>query len=211
MRRKKVRCPCCDKFISSSNRKTMKRATISLSKPRAVQHACSFGQTPWSRPFSSVSRPSVAVIGAGPSGLVTCKEMQVQGFDAQIFEHSGDLGGQWNVSNPKSGPLLIPPTHQRVAPFFRHTLTKKIYNTAVWPSMRTNSICYIQGYSDFPFRGLDDYMTQNPKSTNPTSNNTSKITPQNSIFTKILLIIRLLPILPSMKTDKNGAFNAWIT
>ena len=65
----------------------------------------------------------IAVIGAGPSGLVTAKEAIAAGFDPTVFEASDDLGGQWYTTAAHSG---------------------------VWPGMRTNTSRAMTAFSDFP-------------------------------------------------------------
>lgn len=39
---------------------------------------------------------SVAVIGAGSSGLAAARHFLAQGFDVRVFEREDDLGGNWN-------------------------------------------------------------------------------------------------------------------
>jgi hypothetical protein len=65
----------------------------------------------------------VAVIGAGPGGLVAAKHALEVGFDVSVFEASDDLGGQWHTTAPHSG---------------------------VWPGMRTNTSRTMTAFSDFP-------------------------------------------------------------
>jgi len=65
----------------------------------------------------------VAVIGAGPSGLVAAKHALEAGFDTTVFEASDDLGGQWHATAPHSG---------------------------IWPGMRTNTSRAMTAFSDFP-------------------------------------------------------------
>jgi dimethylaniline monooxygenase (N-oxide forming) len=65
----------------------------------------------------------VAVIGAGPSGLVAAKHALEAGFDVTVFEASDDLGGQWHADGAHSG---------------------------VWPGMRTNTSCAMPAFSDLP-------------------------------------------------------------
>jgi hypothetical protein len=65
----------------------------------------------------------VAVIGAGPGGLVAAKHALEVGFDVSVFEASNDLGGQWHTTGPHSG---------------------------VWPGMRTNTSRMMTAFSDFP-------------------------------------------------------------
>jgi dimethylaniline monooxygenase (N-oxide forming) len=65
----------------------------------------------------------VAVIGAGPGGLVAAKHAIEAGFDVSVFEASDDLGGQWNTTAPHSG---------------------------IWPGMRTNTSRAMTAFSDYP-------------------------------------------------------------
>ena len=44
---------------------------------------------------SSPMKGSVAVIGAGPGGLVAARWLLAQGFEPTIFEQAPTLGGQW--------------------------------------------------------------------------------------------------------------------
>lgn len=43
-----------------------------------------------------------AIIGAGPSGLAMARELQKLGLSADGFEAAGDVGGLWDISNPRS-------------------------------------------------------------------------------------------------------------
>ena len=65
----------------------------------------------------------IAVIGAGPSGLVAAKHALEAGFDVTVFEASDDLGGQWYTSAAHSG---------------------------IWPGMRTNTSRMMTAFSDYP-------------------------------------------------------------
>jgi dimethylaniline monooxygenase (N-oxide forming) len=65
----------------------------------------------------------VAVIGAGPSGLVTAKHALEAGFDVSVFEASDALGGQWHTTAAHSG---------------------------VWPGMHTNTSRAMTAFSDLP-------------------------------------------------------------
>ena len=64
----------------------------------------------------------VAVVGAGPGGLVAAKQAIEHGFDVSVFEASDDLGGQWHTTAEHSG---------------------------VWPGMRTNTSRALTAFSDF--------------------------------------------------------------
>ncbi|KJL20737.1 4-hydroxyacetophenone monooxygenase [Microbacterium azadirachtae] len=45
---------------------------------------------------------SYAVIGAGPSGLAVMRALQKAGIEATGFEASHDVGGLWDITNPRS-------------------------------------------------------------------------------------------------------------
>ncbi|MEA2247302.1 MAG: hypothetical protein QOH46_1831 [Solirubrobacteraceae bacterium] len=65
----------------------------------------------------------IAVIGAGPSGLVAAKHALEAGFDVTVFEASDALGGQWQTTAAHSG---------------------------VWPGMHTNTSRAMTAFSDYP-------------------------------------------------------------
>ena len=64
---------------------------------------------------------SVAVIGAGPGGLVAARWLLSQGFEPTIFEQGPMLGGQWTGLDGRSG---------------------------VWPTMHTNTSRVMTAFSD---------------------------------------------------------------
>jgi dimethylaniline monooxygenase (N-oxide forming) len=64
---------------------------------------------------------NVAVIGAGPGGLVAARWLLSQGFEPTIFEQAPMLGGQWTGLDGRSG---------------------------VWPNMYTNSSRTMTAFSD---------------------------------------------------------------
>jgi cation diffusion facilitator CzcD-associated flavoprotein CzcO len=63
----------------------------------------------------------VAVIGAGPGGLVAARWLAAQGFEPTIFERNAELGGQWAGLAGASG---------------------------VWPGMHTNTSRILTAFSD---------------------------------------------------------------
>ncbi|MDY7230398.1 flavin-containing monooxygenase [Hyalangium rubrum] len=69
------------------------------------------------------SNKRVAIVGAGPAGLVAARYLAAHGFEPVLFEQSADMGGQWNAEGTHSG---------------------------VWPSMRTNSTRVTTCFSDLP-------------------------------------------------------------
>jgi cation diffusion facilitator CzcD-associated flavoprotein CzcO len=64
---------------------------------------------------------SVAVIGAGPAGLVSARYLKKHGFLPVVFEAASEIGGQWNAAAPSTG---------------------------VWPGMRTNTSRVLTAFSD---------------------------------------------------------------
>ncbi len=76
---------------------------------------------------------NVAIIGAGPGGLVAARYLQDHGFVCTILEQSGDVGGQWNARSTHSG---------------------------VWPAMRTNTSRVLTCFSDLRHEpGIATYPT----------------------------------------------------
>jgi dimethylaniline monooxygenase (N-oxide forming) len=70
---------------------------------------------------SSPMTGSVAVIGAGPGGLVAARWLLSQGFEPTLFEQAPMLGGQWTGLDGRSG---------------------------VWPMMHTNTSRILTAFSD---------------------------------------------------------------
>jgi cation diffusion facilitator CzcD-associated flavoprotein CzcO len=52
--------------------------------------------------MSTDTRDQIALIGAGPSGLAAARNLQKAGLPFQGFEAYGDVGGLWNIANPRS-------------------------------------------------------------------------------------------------------------
>ena len=48
------------------------------------------------------TRATIALIGAGPSGLAGARNLQKLGVPFQGFEAWSDVGGLWNIANPRS-------------------------------------------------------------------------------------------------------------
>ena len=77
--------------------------------------------------------PTVAIIGAGPGGLVAARWLRAVGFAPTVFEQHDAVGGQWHVGAPGSG---------------------------VWPGMRTNTSHVMTAFGDLPHAaGTPTYPT----------------------------------------------------
>ncbi|KAL0923723.1 hypothetical protein M5K25_007792 [Dendrobium thyrsiflorum] len=82
---------------------------------------------------------SVAVIGAGVSGLSAARELLREGHRVVVFEKSNRVGGTW-VYNPEtdSDPLGLDPN-------------RRIVHGSLYRSLRTNLPRPLMGFSDYPF------------------------------------------------------------
>ncbi len=52
--------------------------------------------------MTTPTEQQIALIGAGPSGLAGARCLQKHGIPFQGFEAHGELGGLWNIGNPRS-------------------------------------------------------------------------------------------------------------
>ncbi|HCL63674.1 MAG TPA: dimethylaniline monooxygenase [Rhizobium sp.] len=87
-----------------------------------------------SEPSTIMPDNAVAVIGAGPGGLVAGRWLRAHGFEPVIFEASARVGGQWNSASAAS---------------------------ATWPGMRTNTSRIMTAFSDLDHApGSPVYVTQ---------------------------------------------------
>jgi hypothetical protein len=66
---------------------------------------------------------AVAIIGAGPAGIVAARYLKSEGLYPILFEQSSRIGGQWSGDPACSG---------------------------IWPSMRTNTSRVMTAFSDLP-------------------------------------------------------------
>lgn len=57
---------------------------------------------PVASPASLPTQQMIALIGAGPSGLAGARNLQKLGIPFQGFEAYTDVGGLWNIQNPRS-------------------------------------------------------------------------------------------------------------
>jgi NADPH-dependent glutamate synthase beta subunit-like oxidoreductase len=60
---------------------------------------------------------SVAVIGAGPQGLVTAKNLLEEGFQAKIFEARPSIGGLWQHREDAKWTSVFPSTLGNVSKY----------------------------------------------------------------------------------------------
>ncbi|KAL0658905.1 hypothetical protein Bca4012_079490 [Brassica carinata] len=82
---------------------------------------------------------TVCVIGAGPSGLVSARELKKEGHKVVVMEQNDDVGGQW----------LYQPNVEEEDPLGKTKILK--VHSSIYSSLRLISPREIMGFSDFPF------------------------------------------------------------
>lgn len=88
---------------------------------------------------------SVAVIGAGPGGLVAARWLLAQGFEPSIFERSPVLGGQWAGLSGRSG--VWPGMHTNTSRIMTAFSDLEPQSTEVFPSSR-DILGYLNTYAE---------------------------------------------------------------
>ncbi|TID06233.1 Dimethylaniline monooxygenase [N-oxide-forming] 5 [Colletotrichum higginsianum] len=66
---------------------------------------------------SSIKPPSVAVIGAGATGISMLKTLREDGFDARLFERRGRVGGLWSYTDDKTMTTALPTTRAVISKY----------------------------------------------------------------------------------------------
>ncbi|KAI5461572.1 dimethylaniline monooxygenase 2 [Mariannaea sp. PMI_226] len=66
---------------------------------------------------SHALRPTVAVIGAGPTGLSMLKTLREDGFDATLFERRTRVGGLWSYTEDESMTTALPNTTANISKY----------------------------------------------------------------------------------------------
>jgi len=80
-----------------------------------------------------------AVIGAGAAGLVTARELQLEGHTVSVFEQDSKLGGVWNYSEDVETDML------------GLDANRKRIHSSLYSTVRTNLPREIMSFSDWPF------------------------------------------------------------
>ncbi len=91
------------------------------------------------------SPQDVAVIGAGPGGLVAARWLLSQGFEPTIFEQANMLGGQWTGLPGISG--VWPTMHTNTSRILTSFSDLEHDTDVVFPSNRA-ILAYLQRYAD---------------------------------------------------------------
>lgn len=81
----------------------------------------------------------VCVIGGGPSGLVSARELRREGHIVVVMEQNGDIGGQWLYDECVEGE----------DPLGRDAVLN--VHSSMYESLRLTSPREVMGFRDFPF------------------------------------------------------------
>lgn len=81
----------------------------------------------------------VCVIGGGPSGLVSARELKKEGHSVVVIEQNHDVGGQW----------LYEPCVESEDALGKEKFLK--VHSSIYASLRLTSSREIMGFTDFPF------------------------------------------------------------
>ncbi|KAG0549905.1 hypothetical protein BDA96_01G294500 [Sorghum bicolor] len=85
----------------------------------------------------------VAVVGAGPAGLVAARQLLREGLHVAVFEKSGRAGGTWAYD----------PRADADDPLSRDPGAPGAVHGSLYASLRTNLPRDLMGFSDFPMAG----------------------------------------------------------
>ena len=96
--------------------------------------------------FTEMPPHAVAIIGAGPAGLVTARWLAEHGFEPVLFEAAERPGGQWNAASPMSGAWRGMRTNTSRA-MTRFSDVDHLDGAAVYPS-RDEILAYLERYAD---------------------------------------------------------------
>ncbi|EON99272.1 putative flavin containing monooxygenase 9 protein [Phaeoacremonium minimum UCRPA7] len=61
--------------------------------------------------------PTVAVVGAGPSGLSMTKTLKEDGYDVTLYERRSKVGGLWAYSDDTAHTIALPRTRANISKF----------------------------------------------------------------------------------------------
>ncbi|KAK8968931.1 Flavin-containing monooxygenase FMO GS-OX-like 4 [Platanthera guangdongensis] len=96
-------------------------------------------------------RRSIAVIGAGASGLVAARELRREGHDVVVFERGGTVGGTWVYTPAIESDLLgLDPN-------------RKVIHSSLYNSLRTNLPRECMGFFDYPFVPVNEINDHDPR------------------------------------------------
>ncbi|CAC08547.1 Thiol-specific monooxygenase [Schizosaccharomyces pombe] len=97
----------------------------------------------------------IAIIGAGPSGLVTAKALLAEkAFDqVTLFERRGSPGGVWNYTSTLSNKLPVPSTNPILTtePIVGPAALP-VYPSPLYRDLQTNTPIELMGYCDQSFK-----------------------------------------------------------
>ncbi|XP_042503901.1 flavin-containing monooxygenase FMO GS-OX5-like isoform X2 [Macadamia integrifolia] len=96
------------------------------------------------------SSAKVAVVGAGPCGLVAARELRSEGLQAVVFEKGDRLGGTW-VYDPSIENLQLSVSFEQGRQGEEEEGVGVHVHSSIYHSLRTNVPRQIMGFLDYPF------------------------------------------------------------
>eukprot|EP01111_Echinosteliopsis_oligospora_P012973 TRINITY_DN4539_c0_g1_i2.p1 TRINITY_DN4539_c0_g1~~TRINITY_DN4539_c0_g1_i2.p1 ORF type:complete len:335 (-),score=65.09 TRINITY_DN4539_c0_g1_i2:100-1083(-) len=132
-----------------------------------------------------MSSKNVAVIGAGPSGLVTTRWMKTEGHKVKTYEASSDVGGLW-----------------------RYTDDPKAHSSA-YTNLKTNTTKHDTQFSEFP---MPKEFPNNPHNTQVLSY-LEKFTDHFHLRDNIQFntkVVQVSPVSKNTKDGEEGEEDGWI-
>ncbi|XP_018335754.1 dimethylaniline monooxygenase [N-oxide-forming] 3-like [Agrilus planipennis] len=85
----------------------------------------------------------VAVIGAGPGGLVSAKYCVAEGYSVDVFEQNGDIGGLWVYSDCVDFDENGLPLQAALYKGLRTTIPKELMEYSDFPYPKEMQACYL--------------------------------------------------------------------
>jgi cation diffusion facilitator CzcD-associated flavoprotein CzcO len=109
-----------------------------------------------SRGASRFDVKNIAIIGAGPSGLVAARYLLGQGcFESiTIFEQQAEVGGNWFYTEPKPGSVVVPradPLGRADPPFRPDGSDTPVFPTPMYDNLHTNLMFSLMTFTDLNF------------------------------------------------------------
>ncbi|XP_042503539.1 flavin-containing monooxygenase FMO GS-OX5-like [Macadamia integrifolia] len=96
------------------------------------------------------SSAKVAVVGAGPCGLVAARELRSEGLQVVVFEKGDRLGGTW-VYDPSIENLQLSVSFEQGRQGEEEEGVGVHVHSSTYHSLRTNVPRQIMGFLDYPF------------------------------------------------------------
>ncbi|EMG45888.1 FMOGS-OX3 Flavin-containing monooxygenase FMO GS-OX3 [Candida maltosa Xu316] len=109
----------------------------------------------------------IAIIGSGPSGIITLDSLLKEGFtDITVFERRNEVGGTWNLYPPEkinfedlsTGKIPVDPIPDTLPAKVKHTNTQRFLDSATYSYLETNVSAHSMQFSQpFPTESISKH------------------------------------------------------